>query len=100
MVRKVKRRKGESTYSWRKRARLCRWCGSPDLATKSHCEEHRDRFNRLIRPGKRRWVRKRSADRRRAGLCVTCGIPAVNRTHCEVHRVAHNAYLARRRVGR
>lgn len=99
-MRKVRRRPGESTYSFRKRARLCHWCGSPDLVTRSHCAKHRERFNRTTLPGARRRVRRRSADRREAGLCVACGRPAVNRTHCEDHRLMHNehmrAYLARK----
>lgn len=30
--------------------------------------------------------------RKAAGKCVRCGAPAVNASHCETHRLEHNAY--------
>jgi hypothetical protein len=54
----------------------------------------------LDKAKERRRTRKWRRYLRANGLCVCCAEPSVNRTHCDKHRKAHNAYLLLWRKGR
>jgi len=46
------------------------------------------------------YQRRLRAGRKEAGACRDCGAPAVNRSHCELHRVAHCLEVAARKARR